>query len=159
MKYNWIDYTAEYAPIVESWLDLEAKKNTGCDEGFDQEFEYWKNDSNTKIGENFWGKVVCDGGAPFAVIAAGFYDGIFIICELIVDPAKRGKGHGPSALSELLACGKEIIGHEIISAEAVIFPSNTASQKAFAKAGFIFDRAHPDGDAWYYIYGKDMKSQ
>ena len=37
-------------------------------------------------------------------------------------------------------------------ADAVIFPSNKASQKAFEKAGFKYETIHPDGDAMYYIY-------
>lgn len=47
---------------------------------------------------------------------------------------------------------KYILGRTIKDAEAVIFPDNIASQKAFEKAGFIFYSEHPDGDAWNYRY-------
>ena len=154
MKYTWIDYTNQYSSVVEPWLDREAKKYTGCDEGWDRYITYWKNDGGTKIGGNFWGKVVSDGGIPFAVMAIGFHDGMFTVSEFIVAPEKRKKGYGSSALRELLACGEKIVGQEIRTCEAVIYPSNIPSQKAFEKAGFVFDRAHPDGDAWYYTYRK-----
>ncbi len=156
MNYQWIDYTDQYSRVVERWLDRTAKKYTGCDEGWDNFFTYWKNDDSQRAGENFWGKIVFEGGVPFAVIAVGYHDGTFIIMEYIVAPKKRGKGYGSSALRELLACGTEIIGREIQSVEAVIYPTNVASQKAFEKAGFVFDRSHPDGDAWYYTYRKAM---
>ena len=62
-----------------------------------------------------------------------------------------GQGLGGKLLQELLA-GEEIIGFAIENAEAVIFPSNIASQKAFEKAGFRYHHAHEDGDAFYYVY-------
>jgi len=156
MKYNWIDYDAEYAPIIELWLDTDARNFTGCADGFDNYFEYWKNDSSTIIGENFWGKVIFDGNIPFAVMALGLYESKVTISEYIVNPQKRGQGYGSSALTELLTFGTEIIGHEIFSADAVIYPPNIASQKAFEKAGFVFDHVHPDGDVWYYHYKKSQ---
>ncbi len=154
VRYSWIDYTDRYSRVVEPWLDRTAKKFTGCAEGWDSYFTYWKNYDDTKIGENFWGKVISDGGVPFAVMTVGFHDGIFTVSEFIVAPKKRKKGYGSSALRELLACGEKIVGQEIQSCEAVIFQSNVASQRAFEKAGFVFERAHPDGDAWYYTYRK-----
>ena len=155
MQFEWKDYTTEYSAVIESWLDPEARKFTGCDEGFDQYFEYWKNESNTKLGENFWAKVICQGNIPFAVITLGLYNGEFTVSEFIADPLKRGQGLGSSALTELIASGKKIIGQEIFAAQAVIYPSNTASQRTFEKAGFTFDHAHKDGDAWYYSCRKN----
>ena len=157
MKYKWIDYTVDYAPIIESWIDSDARKYTGCDDGWDNYFEYWKNFSGTKIGENFWAKVIFNGNTPFAVMAISLQDGTGAVCEYIIDPLKRGKGYGSSALIELMTFGTKIIGHEILFAEAVIFPSNIPSQKVFEKAGYVFDHADPDGDVWYYKYQKAMR--
>ena len=42
-----------------------------------------------------------------------------------------------SALKELLLESDRIIGKKITIANAVIFPSNKASQKAFEKAGIL----------------------
>jgi len=157
MKFEWVDYTTEYSRVVESWLDREAKRFTGCDDGWDDFFDYWCNEGDHKKGENFWDKVVFEGSTPFAVIALGMNDnGEFIISEYIVDPKKRGKGCGTAALRELLANSTEIIGKDIRTAEAVIYPNNIASQKAFEKAGFRFSSMHPDGDASYYTYTKPI---
>jgi hypothetical protein len=82
--------------------------------------------------------------------------GEFCVSEYIVAQALRGKGFGTAALLELLKNGYTIIGHDIKKAYAVIFPNNTASQKAFEKAGFAFDHAHPKGDALIYKYEKNM---
>lgn len=152
MKYNWIDYTIEYATLVEQWMDEDAQKYTGCDEGWENYINYWKNDSGTQWGVNFWCKLICEKSIPFAVIAIGFYDNRVTISEFIVAPEYRGKGYGTTALRELLSYGIEIIGLKIESAVAVIFPNNISSQNVFEKAGFIFEAAHPDGDAWYYTY-------
>ena len=58
MKYTWIDYNSAYEKIVDSWLDEDAQRFTGCDEGFEEYYQYWVNDVNTKLGENFWAKII-----------------------------------------------------------------------------------------------------
>lgn len=157
MEFKWIDYTTEYSHVVDSWLDSEAQRFTGCDDGWDDFFDNWCNYENNKRGENFWGKVVFEDSAPFAVIALGMNDkGEYVISEYIVDPQKRGKGYGTAALRELLTNSSEIIGKDINTAEAVIYPNNIASQKAFEKAGFCFSSMHPDGDASNYTYKKPL---
>lgn len=45
-----------------------------------------------------------------------------------------------------------MVEKSIVKANAVIYPNNIASQKAFEKAGFTFVSAHPDEDAWNYEY-------
>ncbi len=157
MKFKWVDYIIEYSRVVDSWIDPEAKRFTGCDDGWDDFFDYWSNYEHNKIGENFWGKVVFEGSTPFAVIALGMIDDKeFVISEYIVDPQKRGKGYGTAALRELITNSAEIIGKDIRTAEAVIYPNNIASQKAFEKAGFCYSSMHPDGDAANYTYKKSL---
>lgn len=154
MKYQWIDYTKEYAALIDGWLDDEAIRFTGIDSGWDDFYEYWKNDSEMSLGENYWCKLISYEGVPFAAIAFSLWEGKFTVMEYIVDPKKRGCGLGSSALKELMDCGCDIIRKSIERAEAVIFPKNMSSQKAFAKAGFKFTSVHPDGDALYYTYEK-----
>lgn len=158
MKFTWFDYNKIYANTVEDWLDTDAKQFTGCDEGWDSFYEYWKNDDEMMLGNNYWCKVVYECDAPVAVIAISMYQNIFTIMEYIVDPTKRGKGYGSTALKELLENSTTIIGKDITQAKAVIYPNNIASQKAFEKAGFTFDYAHPDGDSWYYKFDKFERS-
>ena len=50
-------------------------------------------------------------------------------------------------MPEILTC------LERSKAEAIIFPSNIASQKAFEKAGFKYHHTQEDGDAMTYVYG------
>lgn len=154
MKYTWIDYTAQYKDVVDSWVDEDAKRFTGCDEGFDKYYQYWANETETKLGENFWAKIIIDTD-PVGIIAIGLWDGVFTISEFIIRPDRRGNGIGSSVLVESLAQSEKIIGVKIKDANAVIFPNNVASQKAFEKAGFIFYSEHPDGDAWNYRYQSD----
>lgn len=82
----------------------------------------------------------------------GLWDSVFTISEFIIRPDRRGKGLGSSALMELLTRSENILGIKIKDADAVIFPDNAASQKAFEKAGFVFQSEHPDGDTWNYRY-------
>lgn len=58
MKYDWLNYTSAYKEKVNSWLDEEAKRFTGCDGGFDTYYQYWANEPDTKLGENFWVKII-----------------------------------------------------------------------------------------------------
>ena len=155
MRFQWIDYNNKYADLVNSWLDEEAKQYTGCDDGWEPFYEYWKNDGETILGETFWCKLITDDNIPFAVIALGLYGNTYTIMEYVVDPQRRGTGYGTSGLRELLRNSSFIIGKNINCAEAIIYPNNIASQKVFEKAGFVFDHVHPDGDAYYYTYRKN----
>ena len=150
MNFAWNNYSSEYAEKIESFLDEEAIKYTSCDNGFHDFYIYWHNE----LGEsNFWCKVILIENEPIAVIAlAKAPDNVFTIQEFIVSPNHRGKGYGSAILKELLIYSNDIIGQDISVAEAVIYPNNIASQKAFQNAGFIYAGAHSDGDAWYYQY-------
>lgn len=155
MHFQWIDYNDKYADLVDSWLDAEAIQYTGCDDGWESFYEYWKNDGKTVPGETFWCKLIKDDNIPFAVIALSLYDNTYTIMEYVVDPQRRGTGYGTLGLCELLRDSGFIIGKNISHAVAVIYPNNIASWKVFEKAGFVFDHAHPDGDAYYYTYIKE----
>ena len=150
MKFTWIDYIPEHAALADSWLDETAMRETGLDEGWAEYLGYWLEEPGAKYGENLWCRLILRETEPVAVIALGEENGEMVVSEIVVDPAVRGQGIGSAALAELLANHERIIGKPIKSAMAVIFPDNTASQKAFERAGFRFDSAHPDGDAWYY---------
>ena len=142
-------------PFVEEWFDDHAVRMTGMDDGWRAFYKYWITDGEMKLGKDYWCKVVYDYDTPFAVIALSLYEGSFHIMELIVMPEMRGNGLGAALLRELISEGETIIGHRIEKATAVIFPNNPASQKVFEKAGFVFDHANEDGDAWYYCYTSD----
>lgn len=152
MIYEWIDYSHENSALIDSWIDAEAKRFTGCDEGFDKFYNYWFDEPETKLGENFWAKIILEDKVQVGIVVISLWEGIFTISEIIICPQKRGNGIGTKALKELLTNGKHILGTEIINSSAVIFPNNIASQRAFEKAGFCFQSEHPDGDAWYYEY-------
>lgn len=151
MDLVWRDYDPETMGFIEEWLDDAAVKFTGLDEGFRAFYEYWSNEDGYIPGRNFWCKVVSEEAEPFAAIALCEHEGKAIIMEFFVAPEKRGLGLGTKLLKELLD-GESVIGFAIEKSEAVIFPSNTASQKAFEKAGFRYHRTHEDGDALYYVY-------
>jgi len=154
MDFVWRDYNPETMGYVENWLDEHAVKMTGMDDGFRQEYEYWANEDYNTVGENFWCKVVFENEIPFAVIEFGLYEGVVTIMETFVAPEQRGQGMGSKAIKELIKNSKTIIGIDIEKAEAIIFPSNIASQKAFEKAGFKYHHTNEDGDAMTYIYEK-----
>ena len=118
-------------------------------------YEYWKNDVETILGETYWCKLITDDNIPFAVIALSLYDNAYTIMEYVVDPQRRGTVYGTLGLCELLRDSRFIIGKNISHAVAVIYPNNIASRKVFEKAGFVFDHAYPDGDAYYYTYRKE----
>lgn len=153
MVFEWKNYSCDFSGIADTFLDQEAIKNTGCDEGFNKYYDYWLSDKETILNQNYWCKVVFNDCLPISVISVGkSRENEFTISEFIVSPNLRGKGYGTKILQELLKCSNEILGQEIKIAKAVIFQNNIASQKAFEKAGFIYTGTHLDGDALYYEY-------
>lgn len=54
------DYDCLEAKIVDSWLDDEAIRNTGLEDGFDEFFEYW----NGECGSDFSAKIAEFDGKP-----------------------------------------------------------------------------------------------
>lgn len=152
MNYAWEDYNPGTMGYVEKWLDKKAIRMTGMDDGWCDFYEYWANEEGFVLGENYWCKVVFEDDKPFAIIAIGLHDGNITIMETLVAPKMRGKGKGSKMLKELLENSKSIIGIDIHKAEAVIYPSNKASQKAFENAGFKHESTHEDGDVMNYVY-------
>ncbi|MBE5874091.1 MAG: GNAT family N-acetyltransferase [Lachnospiraceae bacterium] len=93
-----------------------------------------------------------------ALIAFCLYEGKIEIMETFVVPEKRGQGIGSKVLKELLKNG-QIIDFVIHKSEAVIYPNNIASQKAFENAGFKYHHTHEDGDAMYYVYESGLEEK
>ena len=154
MDFAWLDYVPETMQYIENWLDEAAVRSTGLDDGFFSFYEYWANEDGFIVGTNYWCKVVSANGAPFAVIAFCLHEGKVIIQEMVICPESRGKGMGTKLLKELLE-NEEILGFSIQKSESVIFASNTASQRAFEKAGFKCIRTDESGNAMHYAYESD----
>ena len=64
--FEWKDYTKEDTALVASWLNADAVRMTGMDEGFDAFHQYWKNESSPERGEYFSTKLVSENGHLFA---------------------------------------------------------------------------------------------
>ena len=154
MSFVWRDYSPETMGYIEDWLDEGAVKSTGLDEGFRAFYEYWASEDGFVVGENYWCIVVFQDAVPVAVIAFCRHECNIMIMEMVVQPEKRGQGKGSKILKELLE-SEEIIG-TINTSEAVIYPDNTASQKAFENAGFkrFLVCEDQDGVSLRYIYRK-----
>lgn len=159
MNYTWYDYNPDTMNFVENWLDESAVNSTGLDEGFRAFYEYWANEDGFVLGENFWCKVAFENSEPFAVVAFCLHEHKIIIMEVLAAPEKRGQGKGSTMLKELLS-NDEILGFRIQKSEAVIYPDNIASQKAFENAGFEHqhDRKDENGDSMNYIYESSSSS-
>lgn len=150
MLFTWIDYQTENAALVDSWLDDTAVRMTGIEDGFDKEWLATLEEAKNFPGCKDFCKIVSENGVPFAAVKYGFYRNNVTVSVIIVDPVQRGKGRGSAVLRELVTNVNTLVGEKVDKFEAVIFPSNSASQRAFEKAGFVFEYAHEDGDALYY---------
>lgn len=157
MRFHWRYYTDSDKPLVESWFDAETRRLTGCEDGWGEFYSYWIGEPYIRQGENFWTLLACEKDIPAAVFVIAESEGLFTFSECAVDPQKRGRGIGKSALAELMEHSRVILGKPIREALAVIFPDNTPSQKIFQNAGFRQAGVHPDGDAIYYVYAEPME--
>ena len=153
MNYVWRDYNPNTMGYIEAWLDESAIQSTGLDDGFRDFYEYWANEDGFVVGENFWCKVVFENDTPFAVIAVCRHEQKTNIMEVVIAPEKRGQGKGSKLLKEFLE-STEITGCAIHKSEAVIYPDNIASKKAFENAGFKLSHTHKDqdGESMLYVY-------
>ena len=151
MRFIWHDYNPASMSYVEDWLDEAAVRTTGLDEDFRHFYCYWAHEDGFIPGQNFWCKVACQNDQPLAVIAFCLHEERIIIMELVVAPQRRGQGIGTKLLQALLN-SKEIIGMAVRQYEAVIFPGNIASQRAFEHAGFRYHHTHEDGASMLYVY-------
>jgi len=151
-KHTWKDYCPEDSVFDSYVLDSEAIKMTGLDRGFDAYVNESQTDSKDFPGcKNFY-KIVSEEKCTLALVSYGIYEGVVTVAEIIVAPFYRRKGKGTELIKELLEICKATFGDAVKQFRAVIFPNNVASQRAFEKAGFHFESAHVDGDAWYYVY-------
>lgn len=151
MHYVWLDYNPQTMRYIEDWLDTDAVRSTGLDDGFLPFYDYWSNEDGFVLGKNFWCKVIFEHDTPLAVIAFCHHEHKLIIMEIVVAPAKRNHGIGTSVLKELFE-NNGIIASSFIQCEAIIYPSNIASRKAFEHAGFEYVRTHEDGSSMLYAY-------
>ena len=153
MDFIWQDYSPETMGYVEHWLDSSAVASTGLDEGFGAFYQYWAQEDGFAVGENFWCKVVFADGVPVAVTALCLHEETTAVMQIIVAPNKRGQGIGTKLLKQLLE-DDGVLGFAIEKSDAVIYPDNIASQKAFEKAGYRHFRTHQDenGTSLHYIY-------
>lgn len=136
--------------MVDSWLDGGAMAMTGLDQGWD---DYWQavlSDAKNFPGCKDFCKVIWENGTAIAAICFGWFGGVVTISEILVAPEQRGKGYGTRILAELVALADRLIDEKIEKFCAVIFASNLPSQRAFTKAGFVFDYA--DDGSWNYVY-------
>ncbi len=145
MIFTWQEYIPAHASVVEPWLDAEAIKGTGLDEGFDNFCNYWKKEDGM---ENFRAFLILDNNEPVAAIAIDLYEHFVKVMEIVVNPLKRGRGIGSKIINELTEFSNKLYSDEIFGYEAIIFPSNTASRKAFAKSGYTIDENNREGDLW-----------
>ena len=153
MDFVWCDYDPSTMAYIESWLDPDAVRFTGLEDGFRDFYEYWASQDGFVIGKNYWCKVVFQNSQPIAIIALSLYGQKIIMMELLVEPRKRGQGIATKLLAQLLE-NKEILGFSIQESEAVIFPNNTASQKAFQNACFHYHHTHEDGTSMLFVYNR-----
>ena len=156
MNFIWRDYHPESMVYVEDWLDESAVRSTGLEDGFRVFYEYWANEDGFVVGKSFWSKVVFDNDRPLAVIAFCQHEEITLIMEIVVKPEMRGQGIGTEILKEFLE-SNVIMGFAVQKSEAVVYSDNSASQRAFEKAGFQYHHTHEDGDAVFYIYERGIR--
>lgn len=145
---QWQDYEPEQAALVNAWLDREAIRYTGLDDGFDAFYQYWKRNSDPVRGENFYCKIVSKERRPVAVVAFSYHQQTVVVMEIVVDPILRGQGRGTAIINELVDHAAHWIGQPMAVFEAVIFPHNTVSQTVFYKTGFVPVSDEKDNDRW-----------
>lgn len=153
MLFDWVDYTAKDAALVDGWLDETAVAMTGLDEGWDRYWQAVIADAVNYPGCKDCCKIVWKDGTPVAAIVFGCYQGNGTVSEIVVAPAMRGKGLGSQIIRELVSCADSWFEEKVAQFDAIVFRGNAASRRAFQKAGFVPDN---DPEGLRYVYRKKM---
>jgi len=150
VKYCFFDYAPALHSALDAWRS-EAISRFAMDNGIGEEWQYYVNSKEYRAGVDTFCKVVLLGECPVAVMIVFCNPDYPVgINPIIVDPALAGQGHGGAILREFFENIDAILPFHSSRAEVVIDLENTASIRAFAKAGFTLARVHPDGDVGYY---------
>ena len=155
MLLKWVDYCEKYEDEIKAWCqdELSLRYATNEGEGIKEDYEYWRNEDGFIHNKTCFCKVVLDGEQPVAVlIMLGSNDYPLNINPIIVNPAFRNKGYCTRIIKELLDNTREILDVDKKCFEAGIDLENTASIRAFEKAGFVLAGKHKGGDFTYWVY-------
>lgn len=161
MRFTYTLYEPSMAPELDGFLDEAAAYYTGCeDDGIEEYVQYWCAQPEIHWSTDFWCYRIAEENQTIGVLAVfrlpcresdRVRDEMHLaIGEFWIDPAKRGKGLGTAILCEVLENSAVLFGRPYHTVQAVVFPDNVPSRRAFEKAGFLLDHVHPDGDALYY---------
>jgi len=121
------------------------------DNGINEEWQYYLDSDEYRAGVDTFCKVAILNDRPVAVMIV-FCDPAYPvgINPIVVDPELAGQGHGSAILREFAENIDTILPFHSDRIEVVVDNENTASIRAFTKAGFRLARVHPDGDAAFY---------
>lgn len=147
-------------PDIDRFLDADAAYYTGCDGGIDAYVRYWRAQPQVHWNMDFWCYRIAVKTGTIGVITIfrlpqKEYDRIPNMVHLSIgafwiDPTMRGRGIGTMILQDIFANTETLLGLSYHTAQAVVYPDNTLSRRAFEKAGFRLHHTHPDGDAQYF---------
>ena len=150
MKYTFLDYDPALHRALDTWQGGDIYR-FAMENGISEEWQYYLDSDEYRAGVDTFCKVVLLGDMPVAAMIVFCNPDYPVgINPIIVNPALAGQGHGSKILREFIENIDAILPFHSNRIEVVIDLENTASIKAFAKAGFTLARPHPDGDAAYY---------
>lgn len=150
MKYRFVDYDPAAHRALDSWRGGEIAR-FAMDGPISEEWQYYVDSPEYRVGVDAFCKVVLLNDRPMAVMVILCHpDYPMGINPIIVEPTLCGQGYGSGILREFIENVNAILPFHSARAEVVIDNDNTASIRAFAKAGFTLARVHPDGDVGYY---------
>lgn len=153
MRFKWKDYSNIHENELESWMSDKDILKYACNSSFKDDYEYYLNCNEYKLGESFFCKVVTDNNIILAVlILLGGKDYPLTINPIIVNPLYHNKGYGSLVIKDLVNNIKTIIPYNYKYLQAGIDINNKASIRVFEKCGFYLHSTHPDGDFLFYRY-------
>jgi RimJ/RimL family protein N-acetyltransferase len=147
-----------YDPALHRALDAwqsDSIARFAMDGSIREEWQYYLDASEYHAGVDTFCKVALLGDAPVAAMIVFCNPDYPVgINPIVVDPTRTGQGHGSAILREFIENIGAILPFHSDSIDVLIDLENTASIRAFEKAGFTPARLHPDGDA--VIYEKNL---
>ena len=159
MRFNWIDYPAQYEDVIETWCDEAAVRFALDGDSVKSEHHWYLNESNYTHNSDYFCKTILDGETPVALLMLAVWneakirlnENFIYLDTLIINPALRNQGYGTRIVIDIMNRAGQLVGDGSNVFIAQIHKDNDISQKLANKLGFhLAYMSAGDWSDWIY---------
>jgi len=144
MRFDWIDYPAQYEDEIETWCDEAAVCFALDDDSVKIEHQWYLDSDNYTYNSDYFCKIIFDGETPVAILMMAKWneatlrlnENVIYLDTLIINPALRNQGYGTRIVTNVMKRVNQLVGDGTNIFIAQIHKDNDISKKLAGKLGF-----------------------